>query len=52
MSSAYFNMYKRFINAGRIAGMEEKLAALLGNDYLTTDEYEELLALLKTKQTV
>ena len=47
--AAYFNMYKKFIAAGRTSGMEEKLASLLGFGLLTVDEYETLMQMLTEK---
>lgn len=49
MSVAYYTMYKKFIDAGRTNGMQEKLAALMGYDFLTVEEYEKLSELLKNK---
>lgn len=49
MSMAYYTMYKKFILAGRTAGMEVKLTSMLGYDLLTQEEYDELMTLLKEK---
>lgn len=49
MSMSYYNMYKKLINAGRTEGIEEKLASLLGFNKLTTEEYEDLMGMLNTK---
>ena len=41
-----FNLCKLLINKGRTTGLQDKMDAYLANDRLTTEEYNELAALI------
>ena len=41
-----FNLCKLLINKGRTTGLQDKMDAYLGADRLTTEEYNELVALM------
>lgn len=44
---AVYNLCKKLIEKGRVNGLQEKLDVYLACDRLTTEEYEELVAMLK-----
>ena len=41
-----FNLCKLLINKGRTTGVQDKMDAYLAADRLTTEEYNELVALM------
>lgn len=41
-----FNLCKVLINKGRTTGLQDKMDAYLAADRLTTEEYNELVALM------
>ena len=41
-----FNLCKLLINNGRTTGLQDKMDAYLAADRLTTEEYNELVALM------
>ena len=44
--TAVFNLCKVLINKGRTTGLQDKMDAYLAADRLTTEEYNELVALM------
>lgn len=45
--STVYNLCKLLIDRGRTDGLQDKLDVYLANDRLTTEEYSELVVLLK-----
>lgn len=46
-----FNLCKILILGGRTSGLTDKMDIYLANDRLTTDEYSELMNMMKPKET-
>lgn len=49
--ASVFNLCKLLIQKGRTNGLQEKMDVYLAADRLTTEEYQELVAMLATKDT-
>lgn len=49
--TSVFNLCKLLIQKGRINGLQDKMDVYLAADRLTTEEYNELTAMLTTETT-
>ena len=49
--TSVFNLCKLLIQKGRTDGLQDKMDVYLAADRLTTEEYNELTAMLTTKTT-